>query len=126
MSRIIDGDNLLGTWPGRRRTDADKRALAREIAGFRREEKRRMVLVFDGSPPPGASLGEDVRFSGKGRTADATILEFLRQQSDSGGWIVVTHDRSLADQGRGLGARIESGRDFRERLVRETTGEIPS
>ena len=125
MSRIIDGDNLLGTWPGRSRTDADKRALAREVDGLRREEKQRMVVVFDGSLPPGASFGKDVRFSGKGRKADALIIELLRQESDTCRWIVVTHDRSLADQCRWLGARIESVRDFRERLVRETTGETP-
>lgn len=125
MPRVIDGDNLLGTWPGRSRADADKRALAREVDGFRCEDKRRAVLVFDGSPPPDVSLGPNVLFSGKGRTADATILELLRQESDTGEWIVVTHDRSLADRCRSLGARIESVRDFRERLVRETAGETP-
>jgi hypothetical protein len=125
VPRVIDGDNLLGTWPGRSRSDADKRALAREVDGLRREEKRRVVLVFDGSAPPGVSYGPDVLFSGKGRKADAVILALLRDELDKRGWTVVTNDRSLADQCRWLGARIEPARDFRERLQRETSGEKP-
>ena len=117
MPRVIDGDNLLGTWPGRSRTDADKRALVLEVDGLRREEGQRVILVFDGPPPPGVPIGPDVHFSGKGRKADALILELLREASDESGWTVVTNDRSLADRCRGLGARIEATRDFRERLL---------
>jgi len=118
VPRVIDGDNLLGTWPGRSRADADKSALALEVGGLRREDERRVILVFDGSPPPGVSYGPDVHFSGKGRKADAVILELLRETSDKSGWTVVTNDRSLADQCRWLGARIETARDFRGRLAR--------
>ena len=125
MPRVIDGDNLLGTCPGRSRGDAAKRALAREVDVLRREEKRRVVLVFDGSPPPGVSYGADVLFSGKGRKADALILELLRHEEDKRGWIVVTNDRSLADQCRFMGARIEGVKGFRERLQRDPSGEKP-
>jgi predicted RNA-binding protein with PIN domain len=116
MPRVIDGDNLLGTWPGRKRADADKRALAREVDGLRRLEKHRVVVVFDGTPPPGVSCGADVLFSGPGRKADALILELIRQEQDPRGWTVVTNDRSLADQCRFLGASIEPVKSFRERL----------
>jgi hypothetical protein len=122
---VIDGDNLLGTWPGRSRGDADKRSLAREVDVLRRDEKRRVVLVFDGSPPPGVSYGPGVLFSGVGRKADAVILELLRHESDKRGWTVVTNDRSLADQCRFMGARIAGTRDFRERLRRDPGGEKP-
>ena len=125
MPRVIDGDNLLGTWPGRSRGDADKRALAREIDVLRREEKRRVVVVFDGSPPPGVSYGADVLFSGRGRKADAVILELLRHEDDKRGWTVVTNDRSLADQCRFMGARVEGTHGFRERLSRDSSGEKP-
>ena len=125
MPRVIDGDNLLGTWPGRSRSDADKRALVREVDLLMRREKRRVVVVFDGSPPPGVSYGRDVLFSGKGRKADAVILELLRGESDKRGWTVVTNDRSLADQCRYAGAHVEATRAFRERLVRDTAGEKP-
>ena len=125
MPRVIDGDNVLGTWPGRSRSDADKRALVREVDLLMRREKRRVVVVFDGSPPPGVSYGQDVRFSGKGRKADAVILELLRGESDKRGWTVVTNDRSLADQCRWVGAHVEAAHAFRERLLRDTEGEKP-
>ena len=125
MPRVIDGDNLLGTWPGRSRSDGDKRELVREVDVLMRREKRRVVVVFDGSPPPGVSYGQDVRFSGKGRKADAVILELLRGESDKRGWTVVTNDRSLADQCRWVGAHVEAARAVRERLVRDTAGEKP-
>jgi len=125
MPRVIDGDNLLGTWPGRSRSDAEKRALVREIDGLMRREKRRVVVVFDGSPPPGVSYGSDVFFSGQGRKADAVILELLRRERDPRGWTVVTNDRSLADQCHFVGAKVEPVRLFRERLARDASGEKP-
>jgi len=125
MPRLIDGDNLLGTWPGRRRSDADKRMLAREIDALRRREKRRVVLVFDGSPPPGVSYGADVLFSGPGRKADALIVEILRGESDPRGWTVITNDRSLADQCRFVGAHISPVKAFREQLRPDASAEKP-
>ena len=125
MPRVIDGDNLLGTWPGRSRSDADKRALVREVDRLMRREKRRVVVVFDGSPPPGVSCGPDARFSGQGRTADSVILELLRHESDPRGWTVVTNDRSLADQCQFVGAKVEGARAFRLRLQSDAAGEKP-
>jgi hypothetical protein len=125
MPRVIDGDNVLGTWPGRSRSDAEKRALVRELDVLMRRENRRAVVVFDGTPPPGASYGPDVRFSGPGRKADSVILDLLRGQKDTRGWTVVTNDRSLADQCRWLGAGVEAARVFRERLVSDASGEDP-
>lgn len=125
MPRLIDGDNLLGTWPGRSRSHADKRALVRQVELLMRRERRRAVVVFDGSPPPGVSYGRDVLFSGKGRKADAVILELLRGWSDERGWTVVTNDRSLADRCRFVGARVEAARVFRERLLLDPAGDEP-
>jgi predicted RNA-binding protein with PIN domain len=125
VPRVVDGDNVLGTWPGRSRGDADKRRLVREIDALMRAEKRRIVIVFDGSAPPGVSYGADVLFSGPGRKADAVILDLLRRERDVAGWTVVTSDRALADQCRWLGASIEGTRELRGKLSRDTTGEKP-
>ena len=124
MPRLIDGDNLLGTWPGRGRSDDDKRALLREIGGLTRRERRRVVVVFDGAPPAGASYGPDVVYSGR-ESADSVILGRLRAERDPKGWIVVTNDRQLADRCRHLGARIEGSRPFRLRLAAGPEGEKP-
>ena len=118
MPRVIDGDNLLGTWPGRGRGEDEKSALAREVDALRREDTSRILLVFDGPAPPYASHGPDVVFSGPEREADAVILDHLRGETDKKSWTVVTNDRSLADRCRALGARVEAVRDFRERLRR--------
>jgi predicted RNA-binding protein with PIN domain len=125
MAYLIDGDNLLGTWPGRRRSDAERRDLAFEIARFGRRKRRRMVVVFDGAVPPGAAAGPDVHYAGPGRSADAVILEFLRQEQDRRGWTVVTSDRSLGDQCRYMEARIERSDAFRKRLAASPAGEKP-
>ena len=125
MPWIVDGDNVLGTWPGRTRSDAAKRELVREVARIERARGRRMVLVFDGTAPPGVSYGADVHFSGPGRKADAVILELLRRDKDPAGWTVVTGDRSLADQCRWIGARVEAPSALRNRLVGGAAGEKP-
>ena len=125
MPRVVDGDNVLGTWPGRSRSDADKRRLVREVDALMRAERRRIVIVFDGTAPPGVSYGPDVTFSGPGRKADAVILDLLRREKDVAGWTVVTSDRALADQCRWLGASIEGTRELRTKLSRDSAGEKP-
>jgi predicted RNA-binding protein with PIN domain len=125
MPFLVDGDNLLGTWPGRRRSDAERRRLAFEIDRFAARERRRLVVVFDGGAPPGVALGPDVHFAGASRTADDTILDLLRREDDRRGWVVVTSDRSLGDQCRYMGARIERCDRFRRRLAAERADEKP-
>ena len=125
MPRIVDGDNLLGTWPGRKRSDRERKALAHDLDRWAHRERRRLVVVFDGSAPPGVSLGSHTRFAGPVGCADDVILALLRQQVDPRGCIVVTNDRSLGDQCRGLGARIEKCEAFRARLLVDGGSEKP-
>lgn len=117
MPRIVDGDNLLGSWPGRSRSEAEKRALSQELARFALREGRKMVVVFDGAQPEGLAFGPETRFAGRGVRADDVILEHLRKQSDRQGWVVVTGDRSLGDQARWLGARVERCEALRARMA---------
>lgn len=116
MPRIVDGDNLLGSWPGRSRAEEEKRALARQIDRLVRREGKRIVVAFDGASPSGLELGPDVVYSGGGRSADAAILALLRAERDPRGWVLVTGDRALADRARWLGASVESPAAFRARL----------
>lgn len=116
MPFLIDGDNLLGTWRGRERDLDSKRALSFELARFGRRVRRRCVTVFDGTSPRATAFGGETRFSGRGRSADAWILDFLRGEADPAGWCVVTSDRSLGDRCRHLRARVEKSDEFRKRL----------
>lgn len=125
MPFLVDGDNLLGTWPGRARSAPERRRLALELSRLEADRGRRVVVVFDGSPPEGLHFGADVHFAGPSTTADARILELLRRAADPAGWIVVTSDRSLGDRCRWLGARIERCDLFRRRLSGRGGGEKP-
>jgi predicted RNA-binding protein with PIN domain len=125
MPFLVDGDNLLGTWPDRRRSDADRRRLAFELDRFATRQRRRVVVVFDGVAPPGQVLGPDVHFAGRSRSADEVILEMLRREEDPRGWLVVTSDRSLGDQCRYMRARIERSDRFRRRLSNAIVDEKP-
>ena len=125
MPFLVDGDNLLGTWPGRRRSDAERRQLAMELGRLAHRWRRRVLIVFDGQPPPETSFGSNVRFAGPARTADDLILEFLREQNDRRGWTVITSDRSLGDQCRYLEARVERCDLFRRRMSSDPAAEKP-
>jgi predicted RNA-binding protein with PIN domain len=122
---LVDGDNLLGTWPGRKRSDAERRSLAFELSRFAQRTRRRVRVVFDGTGPPGEGPGTDVKFAGPSSTADDLILAFLRQQSDPRGWTVVTSDRSLGDQCRYLKATVLRSDRFRKQLTADPATEKP-
>lgn len=115
MPYLVDGDNLLGTWRGRERTDRQRRELALTLGRLAARERKRYLTVFDGARPRGAAFGAGVRFAGR-RSADDVILDILREQDDPRGWVVVTSDRPLGDRCRHLGATIMRCDVFRPRL----------
>lgn len=125
MPILVDGDNLLGTWPGRRRSDAERRKLAGELERFATRQGKQVLVVFDGCEPPGTHSGAHVRFAGPDHAADEMILAVLRRQAERRGWVVVTSDRSLGDQCRHLEARVERSDLFRKRLAAPDSDEKP-
>ncbi len=124
MPWIVDGDNLLGTWAGRSRSDGERRTLARDLDRWARDHGRALMIVFDGPTPPVAPPG-NVRFSGHGRSADDLILEAIRRSKDPRGITVVTSDRSLGDQCRHLQARVERADRFRPKMRERAGAEKP-
>lgn len=112
MPILVDGDNLLGTWRGRRRTDGAKHELLAEIRRWAGRRRRRVVVAFDG----GNVRGADVVLPPRGRTADDAILAYLEGCRDPAGWTVVTSDRSLGDRCRWIGAKVERSDRFRKAL----------
>ncbi len=126
MPFLVDGDNLLGSWPGRSRSDSERRALAFELDRFAARAERRVVVVFDGPAQPVAPPGGDVIFAGAaGQSADEALLARLKAEPDPRGWTVVTSDRSLGDRCRWIGARVERSDLFRSRLGPQEPGEKP-
>jgi predicted RNA-binding protein with PIN domain len=122
---LVDGDNLLGSWPGRSRSEVERRALSRQLAAFAREMGKSVLLFYDGSPQTPQGLGAEVHFSGPGRTADDLILAHIKGRKDRRGFLVVTNDRSLADRCRWLGAKVERCDVFRKRILATERKETP-
>ncbi len=125
MSYLIDGDNLLGRWPGRARSAGERIRLSHELARFALRIRRRTVVCFDGTPPPGQHAGRDAHWAGRGVSADDWIVSRIEREQDRRGWTVVSDDRSLSDRCRWLGARTENCRSFRERLTALPEDEKP-
>lgn len=126
MPFLVDGDNLLGTWPGRNRSSEERRILSRTIMHTSRELRRRIVVVFDGPVPGTLPPSTDIHFSGRKRSADDAIIDWLRKERAPREWTVVTSDRVLGDRCRHLGARVERSDLFRRRLRQPTTAEKPA
>lgn len=98
MPWILDGNNLAG---GRDRERVRRAALA-----LARAERVRLVVFFDGAPPPGVPQIErlgavEIRYV---RNADQAIVELLGSRGQ--GWRVATDDRELAGRVRGTGATV--------------------
>jgi hypothetical protein len=110
MPWILDGSNLAG---GRDREGVRRAALA-----VARHERVRLVLYFDGAPPPGSDatvrLGQvEVRYVPH---ADSAIV--AQVSGEGRGWIVATDDRALSARVRGLGARAVGTAEFWEKAGR--------
>jgi len=116
MPFLIDGDNLLGTWPGRGRTARDKRDLVRRLARLPAAGEH-VVVAFDGFGSTRSLPGVIVTFSGAGSSADEALLDRLRTEPVPAAWTVVTSDRSLADRCRHLGAEVLRSDLFRRQLA---------
>ena len=43
MPLLVDGDNLLGTWPDRGRSDAERRALAMQLGRLAARQRRQVL-----------------------------------------------------------------------------------
>jgi uncharacterized protein len=122
VALIIDGHNLIGRLPGIALSDAnDEQALVELLRRYRAHTRQAIIVVFDHGAPAGAapalsSSGIQVLFARAGHTADALILERLRQERRPQQWTVVTADRELANRARSLRAIVLPPEEFSKRL----------
>ncbi len=98
MPWILDGNNLAR---GR-----DRRRVRLAALAVARNERVRIVVVFDGVPPPGAPeqerLGQvEVRYT---PNADAAIVAFLQRAGR--GWRLATDDVQLGAAAKRAGAEV--------------------
>ena len=109
MPWVLDGNNLAG---GENRAAVRRAAL--ELA---RRERVRVLLFFDGAPPPGSPPVErlgavEVRYV---PDADAAIAAVLAGQR---GWVLVTNDRALGLRVRAGGTQVVGSSAFWQKLER--------
>jgi predicted RNA-binding protein with PIN domain len=121
MPVLIDGNNLLHSLPGDQRQRSSVRRQALDAV---RHEGVKLIVVFDGPPPPGSPelerLGQvSVRYSGQS-SADDVIVSLLRSNSRAVDWVVVTDDHALRDRVRECGAQVRSLAQWRARRTPKT------
>lgn len=123
MAYVIDGNNVMGQTPGwHRDKPGSRRRLLGEVAAFAAATKARATVVFDGAPdegvPDGAAFrGVRVYYPGRGSDADTVIERLVASDRNRRGLTVVTSDRRLAAECRGLGARVVRSGEFRKQMA---------
>lgn len=112
---IVDGYNLLHCFRylGRMMNREPERAraeLVRRLGGFRGSKRIRVWVVFDGRGDEdelkrAGVYGVRVFFSGQA-SADSRIIQLLKQQKNPRAWTVVSSDREVQFNARGVGAEV--------------------
>jgi len=115
---LIDGHNLIPKMPGMNLRDADDETrLVEVLREYCRLARRQAELFFDGAPLPERNLKKSglvrVHFVRIGLTADAAIIEWLRNKGkEARNMSVVSSDRRVQAEARGLGAQVISSEEF--------------
>ncbi len=115
---LIDGHNLIPKMPGMHLRDADDEIrLVEVLREYCRLARRQADLFFDGAPQPERGLKKSglvrVHFVRIGLTADAVIIEWLRDRGkEARNMSVVSSDRRVQAEARGLGAQVISAEEF--------------
>lgn len=123
MAFLIDGNNVIGRWPGLDLSDPTSRdALIGKLAVFQKVRRKRIILVFDG-PPAIFPLRREInpRFHvlhpGEDGDADMLIKDMISGRKDKKGLIVVSSDRDIRDHAGSRGFTGLTAPEF-IRLVR--------
>jgi hypothetical protein len=121
---LIDGHNLIGQITDLDLDDPhDEAKLVERLRSYMARKGQRCVVVFDGGLPGGLSrdlstFSVQAVFAHGGTTADAIILERLRNLRDPGHWIVVSADREITDAAARRRVRVIAPADFAAAMSR--------
>jgi predicted RNA-binding protein with PIN domain len=118
---LVDGNNVMGSRPDgwwRDRAGAGRR-LAEEIAGWAREAREEVAVVFDGRPFPHAAEGIEVAWAERAGpdAADDVIAARAAEHGGPASLTVVTSDAGLAARVRASGAVVEGAGKFLRRIA---------
>ena len=128
MPFLIDGHNVIAAIDDIDLEDPDDEAkLVVRLRSWAARERRRVIVVFDGGLPGGASRElstsqVQVIFASRLHTnADRIIRSRLKRLKDPGNWTVVTSDHEILDEARRVRARVVHAADFAAWLERVPT-----
>lgn len=131
MAYIIDGHNLIGVLPDISLSQPDDEArLIEQLLSYRARGAGEMIVFFDSNPlsandharGAGRAIpnrpGLEVHYAARGKTADDSIVDFLRASRQPGQYAVVTNDLELIGRVRSLGASILRANEFSAQMAR--------
>ncbi len=98
MPWLLDGNNLAG--------GGDRSRVRRAALAVARQERVRIVVLFDGAPPPGSSGEERLGRVEVEYVPDADTAIIARLRRGARGWRVATDDRRLATAAKAAGAEV--------------------
>jgi predicted RNA-binding protein with PIN domain len=112
MPWLLDGSNLAG--------GGDRSVVRQAVLALARRERVRLIVFFDGAPPPGVSAVEqlgrvEIRYV---PNADQAIAALLSRGGR--GWLVATDDRALQARVQAGGARAVPAAGFWRRARQES------
>lgn len=124
MSYLIDGHNLIPKIPGLDlRTVDDEIALIQLLQGFCQRMQKHVDVYFDNAQA--GSVGKrkygtvTAHFVRAGTTADSAIRSRLSSLGRAArNWIVVSSDRQVQAEARGVGAQIVPSEKFAAELFK--------
>lgn len=111
MPFLIDGHNLIAHLPDIDLADEhDEAQLVIKLKGFAARTRKKCIVVFDQGLPGGTSSLSNhsilVLFAASQRTtADAILMERIRELADAVNWTVVSSDNQVLEAGRLAGAK---------------------
>lgn len=118
MPYLIDGHNLIGQITDLDLDDPhDEAKLVERLKSYMARQGQRCVVVFDGGLPGGLShdlstYSVQAVFAHGGTSADAIILERIRDLHDPAYWMVVSADREIAEAATRRRVRVITPTDF--------------
>ncbi len=125
MPYLIDGHNVIAALPDiDLEEEHDEVKLILKLRAWAGRVRRKAVVVFDSGIPGGyapvlSNAEIKVVFAAQRRTtADRIIKERLGHLPDAGNWTVVSSDREVLDNARGVGARVLSAQEFAKELAK--------
>ncbi|MCB9136354.1 MAG: NYN domain-containing protein [Anaerolineales bacterium] len=118
MPYLIDGHNLIPKLPGLSlRNIDDEVALIERLQAYAQRTGKKVEVFFDGAPPGNDGTRKygniTAHFVRVGTTADSAIrLYLLRMKGAAKNWVVVSSDRQVQAEARGVRAQVLPSEEF--------------